>query len=227
MSFLRPTDSRAESRAANSTAVRCPWSHSSPLLPPLPPPTRPRPRPLLLATGSRGMTFWFLAGNRALGLRRQPIATLQHDGRGHMRAATHHVTPSNIRLYWSRLLWSAGCRERETEEVVIIEAVFPPSLVFLLSTYISCTPVEEKKTGCASPIPRGNEEILLRSLSSHSGGGEHCIDRWFINQMCRKKPLLLKQRTLLILHCTARAVQTTYYYGFPIVHKTVLVYTSS
>ena len=81
-----------------------------------------------------------------------------------MRAATHHVTPSNIRLYWSRLLWSAGCRERETEEVVIIEAVFPPSLVFLLSTYISCTPVEEKKTGCASPIPRGNEEIL------HHGG---------------------------------------------------------
>ena len=69
--------------------------------------------------------------------------------------------------------------------------------------------------------------MLLRSLSSHSGGGEHCIDRWFINQMCRKKPLLLKQRTLLILHCTARAVQTTYYYGFPIVHKTVLVYTSS
>ena len=68
---------------------------------------------------------------------------------------------------------------------------------------------------------------LLRSLSSHSGGGEHCIDRWFINQMCRKKPLLLKQRTPLILHRTARAVQTTYYYGFPIVHKTVLVYTSS
>ena len=30
---------------------------------------------------------------------------------------------------------------------------------------------------------------MLRSLSSHSGGGEHCIDRWFMNQIVQEETL--------------------------------------